>query len=144
MIKIDLEKTYSAIKSEIDKKLSVIEFYSQQANGDPILIRLTIKPHWGKLLPAVYNLAMGPPKEDGQIDDQIRLKHFDSCKLFSTAILFTLTFLTEFPDLTIGLDGSNDVRANLYHSMFLFDRNYLKKYFITIGVDWYVNYFVIK
>ena len=41
--------------------------------------------------------------------------------------------------MTIGIDGSNDIRAYLYHRMFLTNREYLDEYFVTIGVDWYVK-----
>ncbi len=41
--------------------------------------------------------------------------------------------------VTIGLDGSKDVRAYLYHRIFLTNREYLEAYFNTIGVDWYVR-----
>ena len=37
------------------------------------------------------------------------------------------------------MDGSNDARAYLYHRMFISNKDYLKEYFDTIGVDWYVR-----
>ena len=48
-------------------------------------------------------------------------------------------FLQENPYTSIGIDGSNDVRAYLYHRMFVTNYDYLKNYFFTIGVDWYVK-----
>jgi hypothetical protein len=139
MIKIDFEHTYDPLRGEINNQLSIMEFYSPQQNGSPKPIRVSIKPHWDKLLPYVYNLAMGPVKANGEIDDAVRLKHTDSNKVFSTAILFALTFLTEYNEFTIGLDGSNDIRATLYHSMFIANKKNLSEYFIAIGVDWYVK-----
>jgi hypothetical protein len=82
---------------------------------------------------------MGPLNDDGEIDDLARLKHANSDKLFSTIILFCVAFLDEYPDLIIGLDGSDDLRAILYHSMIVSNREHLSEYFVYVGVDWYVR-----
>jgi len=50
-----------------------------------------------------------------------------------------LTFLQENPTVAIGLDGSNDVRAYLYHRMFCSNKEYLDEYFVALGVDWFVR-----
>lgn len=139
MITIDFENTFDPILVTFDKKSSVMEFYSPQRKSVPELIRVEIKPHPDKLLPDVYNLAMGPLDDKGKVDDKMRLKHTDSNKLFSTIIIFAVAFLSEYPELTIGLDGSDDSRAILYHSMFIANRKYLSHYVIGIGVDWYVK-----
>jgi len=39
----------------------------------------------------------------------------------------------------IGLDGSDDLRATLYHSMFIVNKETMGEYFTSIGVDWYVK-----
>jgi hypothetical protein len=139
MITIDLDNTYSLTSGVIDARISLGEFYTSQLKGSDILIRVIIKPHPDPLLPNVYNLSMGPPVNDDGIDDKIRLKHKDSSRVFSTAVLFALTFLTEFPDMLIGLDGSDDLRATLYHSMFIANRTAMDDFFVSIGVDWYVK-----
>jgi hypothetical protein len=139
MITIDLDNTYTLVRANVDAQFSITEFYSPQTAGDPVLLRVVIEPHPDPLLVNVYNLAMGPPVGDGGIDDHIRLRHSDSCKVFSTAILFALAFLTEYPETIIGLDGTDDLRATLYHSMFNVNRAHLAEYFETIGVDWYVK-----
>ena len=139
MITIDIERTYDLLWGEIDHRLSITEFNSPQIAGDPALIRVVIEPHPDPLLPNVYNLAMGPPIGESGIDDNVRLRHIDSGRVFSTAILFALTFLTEFKEAIIGLDGTDDLRATLYHSMFIANREPLSEYFETIGVDWYVK-----
>ncbi|WP_207531822.1 hypothetical protein [Desertivirga arenae] len=82
---------------------------------------------------------MGPPEGAERINDSIRLRHRDSSRVFSTAILFALTFLIDFPETLIGLDGSDDLRAILYHSMFITNKRVMDEYFMTIGVDWYVK-----
>ncbi|RYE19082.1 MAG: hypothetical protein EOP45_13165 [Sphingobacteriaceae bacterium] len=139
MIAIDFERTFNLLWGEIKHQFSITEFNSPQITGDPILMRVIIKPHPDPLLPNVYNLAMGPSIGDTDIDDTVRLKHANSSKVFSTAILFALIFLTEYPEMIIGLDGTDDLRARLYHSMFITNRETLFEYFQTIGVDWYVK-----
>ncbi len=139
MINIDFDDTYNLVKAEIDEQFSITEFYSPQVVGIPVLLRVIIEPHPDPFLKDVYNLAMGPPVGNRGIDDNIRLKHSYSSKVFSTAILFALAFLTEYPEMIIGLDGTDDLRATLYHSMFNVNRERLGEYFETIGVDWYVK-----
>ena len=139
MITIKLEDTFTLLSAVINKNISITEFYSPQKGGVPALIRVVIAPHPDPLLANVYNLAMGPPVGTSDIDDTVLLKHNNSNKVFSTAILFALTFLSDFPETIIGLDGTNDLRATLYHSMFKVNRANLGEYFNTIGVDWYVK-----
>lgn len=139
MIKIDFDNTYPLERVEMNPQKSIAEFVSLQINADPVLMRVVIHPHPDPLLVNVYNLAMGPPVKDDSIDDKSRLKHQDSSAVFSTAILFALAFLTEYTDTTIGLDGSDDLRATLYHSMFITNREIMNEYFVPIGVDWYVK-----
>jgi hypothetical protein len=139
MITIDFDNTFDLLWGKIDSKTSITEFNSSQLDGDPVLMRVIIQPHPDSLLPNVYNLAMGPSIGELEIEDNVRLKHSDSNKVFSTAILFALAFLTEFPEMIIGLDGTDDLRATLYHSMFKVNREHLSEFFETIGVDWYVK-----
>ncbi|MGF1925391.1 MAG: DUF6934 family protein, partial [Bacteroidia bacterium] len=139
MIAIDLENIYEPLAITIERQIAILDFNAPQKDGNTKLVRAIISPHPDKLLPNVYNLAMGPLDETGELNDKIRLRHVDSNKLFSTIILFVITFLTEFGEMTIGLDGSDDLRATLYHSMFLLNKKTLGNVFITIGVDWYVK-----
>ncbi|SEJ52763.1 hypothetical protein SAMN05216327_11228 [Dyadobacter sp. SG02] len=139
MIGINLEDTYEPVAASLEREVAVMEFYSPQRDGVDELIKVEIIPHPDELLPSVYNLAMGPLGADGNIDDLARLHHQNSNKFFSTIILFSIAFLDEFPDLIIGLDGSNEVRAYLYHSMILTNRNHLADYLVFVGVDWYVK-----
>jgi hypothetical protein len=139
MIIIDFDNTFDLLWGEIGRITSITEFNSPQVNGETVLMRVIIQLHPDPLLPNVYNLAMGPPIGESGIEDNVRLKHDDSNRVFSTAILFALAFLTEFPEMIIGLDGTDDLRAMLYHSMFKANREHLSEYFETIGVDWYVK-----
>lgn len=53
--------------------------------------------------------------------------------------MFSLTFLKDNPNATIGIDGSDDLRANLYHRMFRYNYKDLQDFIVIIGVDWYVR-----
>lgn len=137
MIKIDLDDTYET--EEIAEDLSVMTFFSMERNGNKVLLKIQIFPLKDPLLPNVFNLAFGPIQKDGDIDDSVKINHADRNKMFSTILLFGLLYLQANPDATIGIDGSNDARAYLYHRMFQTNKTYLNEYFITIGVDWYVR-----
>jgi len=142
MIRIDFENTFEPV--EIAEDLSFMIFYSPDKDGDNVLIKVKIQSLKDPLLPAVYNLAFGPyipnaanPDED--IDDVAKIKHTDTNKMFSTVLFFGLVFLQANPDFIIGIDGSTETRAYLYHRMFQTNINHLNEYFVTIGVDWYVR-----
>lgn len=136
-IEIDFENTFEFV--EYGENLSFVTFYSPLNNGQKELLKVKIKPLNDPLLPNVYNLSFGPIIEFGGVDDKIQLNHVNSNKVFSTILLYALSYIEIFPNVTIGVDGSNDVRAYLYHRMFHTNREYLSDFFITIGVDWYVK-----
>ncbi len=139
MITINFEDTYEPISIESD--LSQMTFNSPQANGAIKIILVKIDSHPDKYLPNVYNLGFGPPNGKGGFQDSLKLKHLNSNKVFSTVLFHALTFLEENSEMTIGVDGSDDTRATLYHLMFKFNREYLSEFFKAIGVDWYVRIF---
>jgi hypothetical protein len=114
-------------------------FNSYDKEGNPVLLKVLIEPHKNPLLPNVYNLCFGPMTKEKVIDDTALIYHEDLNKLFSTIILFCLTFLQENPKVTLGLDGSNDARAYLYHRIFRSNQAYLNEYFMAWGVDWFVR-----
>ena len=92
-------------------------------------------------MPNVFNLAFGPLGNDNKIDDKIRVSHKNLNKVFSTILLFAITFLEDNSDkeYSIGIDGSNETRAYLYHRMFRYNNDSLSDTIITVGVDWYVK-----
>jgi len=139
MIKINFEDTYEPITIESD--LSRMTFNSPQIDGSVKLLLVKITPHPDSHLPNVYNLGFGPPDGLGGFYDDVKLKHNNISKLFSTVVFLGLTFLQEHPEMTIGIDGSNDLRATLYHLMYKTNRKYLSEFFKAIGVDWYVRIF---
>jgi hypothetical protein len=138
-IHINFEETYQPLTLSDD--LMEMTFASQLTGGESVQLVVQITPHPDPLLPDVYNLGFGPPDGKGGFDDNVRLKHVDIDKVFSTVLFHALSFLEVNPQLTIGLDGSDDLRARLYHSMFKSNRLYLDEFFIAIGVDWYVRIF---
>jgi len=136
VVKINIECTYELA---LTADLTEATFNSHDKKGNPVILKVQIKPLYYPLLPNVYNLCFGPLKDDGIIDDNAQIFHKDLNKLFSTIILFCLTFLRVNPNVTIGLDGSNDVRAYLYHRIFCSNEENLCEYFVTLGADWFVR-----
>lgn len=136
-IAIDFENVYDIIS--ITPDFTEATFYSFDRCGHPILIKILLKRVDNPLLPGVHNLAFGPTIEDGSIDDKVRIKHKDSSKLFSTILVFCLNFLQENPGIKIGLDGSDDTRAQFYHRILINNKDYLGEYFVLLGVDWCVR-----
>lgn len=138
MIKIDLNNTYDPIYVSTD--LDHYVFEAVLKDDSIIQLHVNIVPHFSELLPNVYNFAFGPLNEDNEINDAVKLKHKDIEKLFSTLIFFGLTFLNEKSSETfIGIDGSDDFRATLYHKMFKANMNDLGDVLSVVGVDWYVR-----
>lgn len=137
MIKIDFDDTYEP--QEIATSLDVATFYSDLKGGGNILLKIEVSALGDPLLPNVFNLAFGPMLANGDIDDTAQINHLNISKVFSTILLFGLSYLQANPEITIGVDGSNDTRAYLYHRMFRINKEYLDEYFVPIGVDWYVR-----
>lgn len=137
MIKIDFEDTYEPV--EVAADLSFMTFYSETKDESTVLLKVLISPLQDSFLLNVSNLSFGPLLSSGEIDDTVKINHLNKNKMFSTILLFSLAHLQSNPQITIGIDGSNNTRAYLYHRMFHTNREYLDEYFITIGVDWYVK-----
>jgi hypothetical protein len=137
VIRIDFENTYELIT--VESNFSEATFNSIDVNNKQVLLKIMIIPLNYPLLPGVYNLSFGPPNADGTINDNIRINHQDPDKMFSTILLFALVFIKRKNKSTIGLDGSNDVRAYMYHRMFLTNFKYLAKFLVAFGVDWFVR-----
>ncbi|RBQ11545.1 DUF6934 family protein [Pedobacter miscanthi] len=138
-ITINFEQTYSA--TFISEDLTEMTFDSPQRDGSSTKILVKISKHPDPLLPDVYNLGFGPPDLNGSFLDDVSLQHFDINRVFSSVLFLALVFLDTNSHLTIGIDGSNDFRARLYHRMFKHNSIYLAEYFTAIGVDWYVRIF---
>jgi hypothetical protein len=137
VVKIKFDETYEI--TSVTPDLRVATFYSIDKEGNAVLLKMKIKPVDYALLPNVYNLSFGTLKQDDKIDDTTRIAHQDHNKVFSTILFFALTFLEVNPTITIGIDGSNDARAYIYHRMFHTNKEYLSEYFVALGVDWFVR-----
>lgn len=139
MIAINFDHAFPL--ASIASDLSYAIFDSLDVQDKIIPLKVEISPLADPYLPNVHNLAFGPLQQNGNINDNVKLHHRDTSRVFSIILLFALSFLQTNPTATIGLDGSNDVRAYLYHRMFLSNREYLSHFFIAIGVGWFVRLF---
>ncbi|MGN7723014.1 DUF6934 family protein [Chitinophaga sp. 22620] len=137
MIRVNLEDTFE--QEELSKDFSFMTFYAPLKEGGEVLLKVSIEALNDPMLPNTYNLAFGPMDDAGNIDDTARVFHDNPDKVFSTILLFCLLFLRNNADFQIGLDGSDDPRAYLYHRMFITNKDYLDEYFETFGVDWYLR-----
>lgn len=138
-VNINFENTYLPLTMSDD--FSTMTFEPPQKNGADQLLLVKIDNKDDPLLPNVYNLGFGPPNGTGSFTDNVRLKHTNVHKVFSTILFQGLSFLGLHPKLTLGIDGSDDLRAALYHGMFRTNKKYLSPIFNSIGVDWYVRIF---
>lgn len=139
MVRLDLQDIYDITALNHNDDELIAEFYAPQIKSEPVLINVKLSLHPDTFLSNVYNLCLGPPDNNGSIDDKIRLKHQNVSKVLSTAIFIAYYFLTEKKDSIIGLDGSDEIRANLYHSMFVLNQGLMSDFFVCVGVDWYVK-----
>lgn len=138
MIKINFDEIYEIEYASDD--LSVFSFQTITKSGNQIELFVQISKHKDPLLPRVFNLGFGPLDSMGEIDDRIILKHENLSKVFSTVVLCAITFLDcRESGISIGIDGSNDARAYLYHRMFCLNHQNLVKLINAVGVDWYVR-----
>ncbi len=139
MIKIDLNDTFKA--TSVSKDLKRFTFNSELLDKSIVELHVLINEHPDKLLPGVFNLAFGPIGTNGEIDDKIKLRHKNGNKVFSTVLFYAITFLEDNIEesYSIGIDGSNEVRAYLYHRMFISNHDHLSDTILTVGVDWYVK-----
>lgn len=105
IINIDFENTYLPIN--LDHDFSTMTFESPQIDGSTRLLLVKIDHKDDPLLPNVCNLGFGPPDGKDSFIDNVRLKHPNVNKVFSTVLFQGLCFLEMHPQLTIGIDGSD-------------------------------------
>lgn len=137
MITLDFAKSYTPITMTED--YTAMTFNSPQVNGSLVLILVQLQFYPISKLPNVYNLGFGPSDGNGSFLDNVTLQHLNLNKVFSCIMLLPLAFLKLNPNYTIGLDGSNDARARIYHMMFRSNIAQLGPYLATIGLDYYVK-----
>ena len=139
MIKLDFDQTFSPTWLEND--YSKMTFESPQADGSIETMVVKIDRHPGFDLPNVYNMGFGPPDTKGGFRDDVKLRHKDLGKVLSTVLFHGNNFLRGNSSLVLGVDGSDDVRAMLYHLITKVNRAYLSEFFALFGVDWYIRVF---
>lgn len=138
MINIDLNDTYEIISVTPD--LTLFSFNTFLTEGTSLELFIEISKHVDPNLPDVYNLGFGPIGTNGEIDDKITVSHQNPDKVFSTIMLCAIAFLQKNESkFSIGIDGSDDRRAYLYHRMFISNQSNLSDIITTVGVDWYVK-----
>src|SRR5215813_13047028 len=99
MIKIDLHDTYQPISINLD--FSQMTFHSPQSDGTYQRILVKIEHYNDPYLPNVFNLGFGPPNCIGSFHDNLRLKHKNISKVYSTVLYFAYKFLKIHKDLTL-------------------------------------------
>ena len=137
MITLNLDDTI--LPHYVGHDLMDFRFNAPQKNGGVIELVVQIRDIDDPLLPDVYNIGFGPPDGSESFRDDISLQHLSPGKVFSTVMVLAITFLERNPSLFIGIDGSDDRRAYLYHRMFRYNNSYLRDTLGLTGVDWYVR-----
>lgn len=140
MVRINLDNIYTPKYISDDKKYIIFDSdIHTQIGIESKELHILIVEHPDKNLYNVYNLAFGPIDGNGLIDDAARLKHVDISKLFSTLIFMGLNFLYLNKNCYIGIDGSSESRAYMYHRIFRLNFDEVNSFLRLIGVDWYVR-----
>lgn len=137
MIKINLDSIYEPIS--ISEDFIEIIFISEIENDELIPLYVRFSNINDEHLPNVFNLGFGPIDQNGNIDDLARLKHKNLSKLFSTIVFYAISFLENNKGAIVGIDGSDESRAYLYHRIFKSNKEELSEILVTIGIDWYVK-----
>jgi len=134
---IDFENIYQLDEVAPDFKLGAFRTYLE--NGDEILLSIRVSNTSHDLLPNVYNLEFGPINKQGRINDRAELTHSDYSKVFSTILLWALTYLQHNRNHFLGVDGSDNNRAYFYYRAMMRNFNYLDRNFVMFGVKFFVR-----
>ena len=134
--KIDFTNKYQIENISEDMRESTFTTILQGGQQVPLYVKIDNKSH--ALLPDVYNLSFGPLR-NGRIDDKAELSHADYSKVFSTILVSALIYLTNNPEHSLGIDGSDNRRAYLYYWALLRNFDYLDQYFHMSGLKYYVR-----
>ena len=136
-VRIDFKNKYEI--KPVSEDLRITTFVSIVQGDIPVLLQVEISNEAHELLPNVYNLAFGPLKTDGLIDDKVELAHQDYSKVFSTILLSAFTYLIRNPEHALGVDGSDNARAFLYYWTLQRNFDYLDQQFDIFGLKYYVR-----
>jgi hypothetical protein len=136
-VKLDFDNPYDIEPMSKDLRISTFRTEMQDGTQIPLKVEISKEPH--ELLPGVFNLAFGPVKDKGKIDDKAELSHKDYSKVFSSILVTALMYLTKNKDHYLGIDGSNNARAYLYYRFLHRNFDYLDKFFAMYGLKYYVR-----
>ncbi len=137
-VKINFEERYEV--DVLNDDLTSCSFTTLLKDDSEVLLGVQINSEAHRLMPDVYNLAFGPLNDAGQIDDRAKLYHADHSRVFSTIVFAGMSFLSEHPDLYLGIDGSNNARAYMYYRCIQNNLDYLSTFFVIYGVNYYVRF----
>lgn len=135
-VKIDFDDVYEI--EWLAPDFSYGRFNSPTKNG-PVELYVSIVVSTNQFLGEIPNLAFGPLREDGTIDDDAKIKHENNSKVYSTMLFAALTYLNTKNLNFIGIDGSNHIRALLYYKVLQLNFDYLAHYFQVAGVKYYIR-----
>ena len=136
-VKINFDDVYDI--SMPSNEITLANFETELTDGSKKKLIIKVGPQAHELMPNVYNLAFGPPDDDGNIDDKAQMNHVNYSMVFSTILLHAKLYLTVHPDRHIGIDGSNNSRAFLYYRFMLNNFNYLTRFFTITALKYYVR-----
>lgn len=137
---LDLLDTYPVKTITADLKMMHFDTFEK---GIARELRVVISNDAHFLIPGVYNLAFGLPKEgtDTEIDDKALVKHDNLDKMLSTILLFACTYAKTYPNHLLGIDGSNDTRAMLYFRKIKSNFKILEDFFgLIAGTKYYIRF----
>lgn len=137
LLKIDFDNVYDIAPVPEDYNTST--FTTELADGSTIPLHVKISREAHELSENVFNLAFGPLNRRGEINDSVELEHRDYAKVFSTILSEAYAYLLNNPDHSLGIDGSDNRRAYLYHRLIKGNFEYLSKYFNLYGMKYYVR-----
>lgn len=137
MITINFEDTI--LPHYVNHNLTDFRFYTEQKDGNTVELLVQIRDINDPFLPNVFNIGFGPPDGLGSFRDDVSIRHLNPGKVFSTVMVLAIAFLERNPSFFIGIDGSDDRRASLYHRMFRFNSMALGETLLLTGVDWYIR-----
>ncbi|GAA4340897.1 DUF6934 family protein [Flaviaesturariibacter amylovorans] len=136
-VRIDFDREFNFTEISEDFRNGV--FPTELIDGHSVPLKVEIHNEEMEFLPNVYNLAFGPMDARGGIDDKVQLTHKDYSAVFSTIMFEALGYLRKNPDHFLGVDGSNNERAALYHFLLKVNYDYLDQFFEFFGIKYYVR-----
>lgn len=137
IVKFDFTDTYQV--DPVSNNWKSHSFTSVLKDGSfvPLRVEISGTPH--AMFPNTFNLSFGPVNSMGDIDDSAELAHKNYSKVFSSVLLTGLFYLLEHPDQNLGIDGSDEARAYLYHRYIQQNFIYLDQFFEMYAVKYFVR-----